>query len=171
MAMLCEINPTWLILVVNVIAVLLVPFITYRYAHRNNLKTLRERWVSEFRTSTSSYVQACSDLYYANDMRYQKLSLPNTPADSERTSYIKRCDEAQSKVSAAWAKIRLLFKEGDKDFMRLEPLVKTLKDSVDKPAKIGDAFHMEPKLWNDSQDAFLKESNAILTAEWTKIAK
>lgn len=171
MEKLCNINPMWLILAVNIIAVILVPFLTYKYAHKNNIKTLREKWISEFRGATSAYVEACSSLYYANDSRYQKLSYPNTPSDADRTQYIRRCEEAQSKVEAAWAKIRLLFKHGDADFARLEPLLANFRKGVDQPANDSAQFHMEPKPWREAQDAFLKESNAVLGAEWAKILK
>lgn len=171
MEKLCNINPMWLILAVNVIAAFLVPFLTYRYAHKNNIKILREKWISDFRGSSSTYVEACSNLYYANDTRYQKLSAPNTLSDAERTGYIKRCEEAQSKVTAARAKIRLLFKNGDSDFIRLEPLLEKLKESVDQPKKNGSQLHMEPSIWNSSQDALLTECNIILAAEWSKITE
>jgi hypothetical protein len=171
MTMICNLNPMWFILGVNVIAAFLVPFLTYRYAHKNNLRTLQEKWISEFRGATSSYVEACSNLYYANDTRYQKLSSPNTPTDADRTALIKRCEEAQSKITAASAKIRLLFKNNDNDFKRLEPLLENLRQSVDKPVKSGDQFHMKPKPQDEAQEAYLKECHAILTTGWDKITK
>src|SRR5687768_6655044 len=103
MGMTCDFNPVWLILAVNVVAAFLVPFLTYKYAHKNNLKTLRERWIAEFRASTAGYVEACSALYYANDSRYQKLSVSNVPSEADRSAHIKRSEEGQSKVTAAWA--------------------------------------------------------------------
>lgn len=38
MEKLYNLNPTWLILAVNVIAAFLVPFLTYKYSHKNNIK-------------------------------------------------------------------------------------------------------------------------------------
>lgn len=171
MSIICSINPIWLILAVNVIAAFLVPFLTYRYAHKNNLKMLQEKWISELRGATSYYVEACSNLYYANDVRYQKLSHTNTPTDADRTVYIKRCEEAQSKVTAALANIRLLFKNNDKHYKKLGPLLENLNKTVNTPAKNGAQFHMELKPWNDALDAYLIECNTILSDEWAKITK
>ena len=167
----CSINPLWLILVVNALALFLVPFLTYQYAHRNNLRVLKEKWLSEFRAASASYVGACSKLYYANDTRYQKCSHPNTPSDAERTEYIKRCEEAQAEVTSARARIRLLFKEDDSDFSQLEPLIEKLKSSVDTPAQNGAQYHMKPKPWNDAQGEFLKAANKHLESQWSQITK
>ena len=167
----CSINPMWFILAVNVIAAFLVPFLTYRYTHKNNVKTLREKWMSELRSAVSAYIESTTNLYYANDTRYQKLTSMSHTVDSERGQYIKRSEEAQAKVTAAWTRIRLMFKDGDADFVRLEPLLEALRKSVDEPKKTDFGIVMDHKSWVSAQDLFLKESNSILASVWTKITE
>lgn len=167
----CKINPMWFILAVNVIAAFLVPFLTYRYAHKNNVKTLREKWLSELRAAVAAYIEATSNLFYANDIRYQKLSSTTQMSDMERSQYIRRSEEAQAKVSSAWTRIRLLFKDGDSEFQRLEPLLEDLRKSVDEPSRTVAGIGMDPGTWTSAQDAFLKESNLVLTSVWATITK
>jgi len=170
MEKLCTINPVWLILFVNVVAAFLVPFLTYRYAHKNNLKILREKWISEFRSSTAAYLEACLNFYYANDVRCRKFVFGNELSESERAGHERRCEEGQSRVTAASSKIRLLFKKGDADFIRLEPLLEAFRKSIDELTQAESLCYMDPKPRNDAQDAFLKECNSILSVEWSKIA-
>lgn len=167
----CGLNPMWFVLAVNVIAAFLIPFLTYRYAHKNNLKTLAEKWISEFRTASASYVAACDELYYANDNRYQKLSPPNSPIEADRVAYIKRCEEAQSKVTGARAKIRLLFKEGDAAFNKIQPSMEELMKSSDEPVTSTSPWHMDTSRRNKAQHNFLEVCNVVLTEEWGKISK
>ena len=136
-------NPLWAILVVNLIALFAVPFLTYRYAHKNNLKILKEKWISELRSASTDFIEACERLYYANDVLYGSTSGANVIPDDIRKMLQQRREEAQALVTSADAKIRLLFKEDDKSYIDMKSSIDNLIESVDKPSKSGELLHID----------------------------
>jgi hypothetical protein len=162
-------NPLWGILVVNIVALFVVPFLAYRYAHKNNLKMLKEKWITEVRNASAALVEACSRLYSANDSLYQSTSGPTILPDAERKSLQNRRDDAYAEVTGAHAKMRLLFKDGDGDFRGLESTISGLISKVDEPVTTGNLRHMDPNARLQAQGEYLKKVNNLLHRHWNEI--
>lgn len=148
-------NPLWGILVVNIVALFGVPFLTYRYAHKNNLKILKEKWITEVRNASAELVDACFRLYYANDSLYQSTSGLTVLPDAERRPLQKRRDDAYAEVAGAHAKMKLLFKDGDEDFKGVEPAILGLISKVDEPVTKGNLLYMDSSGRDQAQNEYL----------------
>ena len=111
---LTKVNPVWLVAFVNFIALLLAPYLTYKYVHKNNLKLLREKWIAQVREATVRLLRASEGVYRANLELYNRLQ-PAAPAmpPGERQNLDERLAVAQGDFYAARCELRLLFKNGD----------------------------------------------------------
>lgn len=166
-----EMNPLWAILAVNILALFLVPYLTYRYSHENNLKVLKEKWISSLREAAASVIEVSDNLYQANDVLYQSTGSGNVLDEELRKALQKRKHEAQASFAGVEARVRLLFKNGDVDFEGLKSLMDGLAKAVDKPTKVGDILHIDTERKNEAQTEFLNGVNDILHRHWNEISK
>ncbi len=164
-------DPLWLILVVNVIALFAVPFLTYHFAHKNNLNILKERWICELRNAATELVEACEKLYSANDTLYSSISGSKIITEELRKELQKYRDEAQTHVTGANTKLRLLFKDGDESYLEMEKSIKNFLSSVDEFTKTGDMIHMKIERKNTAQQEYLLKINILLHQRWNEITK
>lgn len=163
-------NPTWAIVIVNTIAVFAVPFFTYRYAHKNNLKILKEKWLSNVRDATSNLVGSCNKLYYANSTRYERANNKDPLLASEMKLLLRRSEDAQAEVTAASVKLRLLFKEGSTVFNPIKDKISEIISSLDNPIHDEGLIRIDSAKWYRTQDEFLKSINILLQTEWESIS-
>jgi hypothetical protein len=164
-------NPLWAILAVNLLALFVVPFLTYHFAHKNNLKILKEKWISELRNAATELIEACEKLYSANDSLCSSTSGGNILPDNLRKDLDKRIAEAQAHVTSAKAKIKLLFKDGDDAYQELENSIQNVISSVNEPSTMGDILYIETKKKNIAQEEYLVKVNTLLGRYWDEISK
>ncbi len=148
-----------------------MPFLTYRYAHKNNLKILKEKWISELRNAATEFVEACEKLYSAHDSLCRNTSGGNTLPNDIHKDLLKRIDEAQAHVISADAKIKLLFKDGDDVYQELENSIHNVISSVNASSKMGDMLYIDVQKKNEAQKEYLAKVNALLGRYWDEISK
>ena len=56
-----KINPLWFILIINLLSLLLILYFT----HKNNIKLLNEKWLSNVRDALANLVGSCEALFLA----------------------------------------------------------------------------------------------------------
>ncbi len=164
-------NPLWAILVVNVIALFGMPFLTHRYAHKNNLKILKEKWICELRNAITELIEACAKLYHVNATFYSSIIGGNILPDDLLKILQKHRDDAYAHVTSSNAKIQLLFKDGDKSYEELEDSIKNLISSADRPTGEENMQYMDSEKRDSAQREFLVKANRLLHQCWNDITK
>lgn len=173
-----SINPLWFILAVNVFALFAVPYLSFIYSHVSNLKTLKEKWITNVRETAISILEASEKLFRENEQLYTLVSNNPTEADKialneERMEVARRAIRSiQSEFYAHRSKLRLLFQEGDKEFSRIDELVEALKHGADKPSRgDDDVLNVSRRMKNPSDEAYVTAINEFLHAEWDKVQR
>ncbi len=164
-------EPLWAILIVNLVALFIVPFFTYWYNHKNNLKILKEKWICELRDTAIEYFNASENLYYANDNFYRRTSTPVTVMPDVQDELQRRREEAQGLVTATSAKIKLLFKKNDSSYVELSKKIDDVLRFVDNPTTEGNLKYIDIDKKNIAQNDYLEQVNQLLHRCWDEISK
>ena len=172
------INPLWFILLVNVFALFAVPYLSFIYSHVSNLKTLKEKWITNVRDAAISILEASEKLFRENEQLYTLIN--NKPSgndqialNEERMEVARReIRNIQSEFFAHRSKLRLLFQEDDQDFSKIDKLVEKLKEAADKPGKGEDGvLNVLRKRKNPADENYVTEFNKYLHAQWDTVQK
>lgn len=145
-------------------------FATYYLTHMNNFKVLREKWIKELRDASCDIIEAYERLYYARDWQWELAASVNA-TDEAKNRAIRNSEDAQAHALAAWTKLRLLFKEGDKDYEAVKPKLDVLHNSADSAEMIEGRLRMNPATRKKAQDEYIKEINVLLHRHWNEISK
>lgn len=162
-------NPLWLILIVNFAALFAVPFFTYVYSHINNLKVLKEKWLSHIRDVGIDLLEISERMYKLNDRQYSMIRAQqdSEPLLSETKQSLQ---EAQSQFTAKWNKMRLLFKEGDPEYDTLDKFIDDMKKASDEPVSLETN---EPRMDRDKKieadEEYLRALNDLLYRKWQDV--
>ncbi|MFT7389414.1 MAG: hypothetical protein ACI8VC_002681 [Candidatus Endobugula sp.] len=93
-------EPLWYILIANI----LIPYLTYLFAHKNNVRLMKERWLSSFREEVSflvSCVEENSELSFKIYKDRENISLK---LEEEKV-------KLRNKMLASKIKIELLYQQ------------------------------------------------------------
>lgn len=166
-------SPLWLLVVINIVALFVAPCLTYRYAHRNNLKLLKEGWVARVREAAVRLLRASEDLFHTNSDIYANSSVQSAVAQEQRKELDRRRTVAQCDFYAARCQMRLLFKKGHEKWPALEEAIKALQTGVDDPVAYGNGehLHMESRPRLDAQNRFVEHINDLLHEYWNEVTE
>ncbi|WP_026600336.1 hypothetical protein [Methylomonas sp. 11b] len=145
-------------------------FATYFLSHRNNLKVLGEKRVTEIRNASCDLIEACQKLYYANDTRYNQLHIPpvGTVTNEVRLEILKQCEHYQAHVVSSASKLRLLFKSDDKDYNNLELLIVKLIEGCDLK-DFNNGMNIQNR--NSAENELLDFLRDLLDRYWNEISE
>lgn len=162
-------NPLWFLVAINILALFLAPYLTYRYAHTNNLKVIREKWTSELRSVAEKAVLISEQIYRSSDDLYAAIA--NKDLAAQNAARLER-NHYYSKYSALRSRCSLLFGASDSRLATIENSLNSLQVAAEDHSTNASGIVTMNRQGKDSENiAFTKYVNEIIQPEWEELEK
>lgn len=122
-------EPLWYILFVNI----LVPYFAYLFAHKNNMRLMKERWLASFREEVSFLISCVEEQSELSFKVYKEKDHISPDLEEARV-------KLKNKMSAAKIKIELLYQQ------------ENISDLNDFIYEIGELFEAANVTLNDDNE-------------------
>jgi hypothetical protein len=162
-------NPLWFIVAINILALFLAPYLTYRYSHTNNLKVIREKWISELRDIAEKAVLISEQMYRSSDDLYAAIA--NKDLAAQNAARLER-NHYYSKYSALKSKCFLLFGTNDNRLATIDNSLNSLQVAAENySTNASGTVTMNRQGKNSGNIAFTQSVNEIIQPEWEALEK
>ena len=162
-------NPIWFVVLINALALIAVPYLTYRYSHIINLKSMKEKWIAELRDLSTRTVEVSEQIFRASEQMYDAQQ-KNDSAEEERARLER--SNLYSKFTSLRARVKLLFKEEDSYRETILGLLNDLQNAAEKTTKSNGKITGVNRTGKDeANELFAQKINEILRTQWQEIQK
>ena len=160
-------NPIWLVVFINALALIAVPYLTYRYSHIINLKSMKEKWIADLRDLSTKAVEVSEQIFRASEQMY--AAQQNNDSTEENRARLERSNY-YSKFTSLRSRVMLLFKEEDKHRQTILDLFEDLQKAAEKTTKSnGKITGVNRPGKDEANKSFAQGINAILRTQWQEI--
>jgi len=162
-------NPIWFVVFINALALIAVPYLTYRYSHIINLKSMKEKWIADLRDLSTSAVEVSEQIFRASEQMY--AAQQKEDSSEEERARLERSN-FYSKFTSLRARVKLLFKEEDKYRETILGLFKDLQEAAEKTTKSNGRITGVNRTGKDeANENFAQKINEILRTQWQDIQR